>query len=137
VPVWVKRIHVETTGPERAASERSNSKVKLRIDTAGMTFMAAGPPEPVLDFETKKPKPDETGEQLFGLQLVVLAEGNADVIGVKVPGEPKGVGQGATVKVTGLVAQPWSMGDRSGVAFRAASIEVLGAPSSSPSGKAA
>jgi hypothetical protein len=31
--------------------------------------------------------------------------------------------QGHPVKVTGLVAQPWAMNDRSGVAFRAARVE--------------
>ena len=30
---------------------------------------------------------------------------------------------GAPVKVAGLVAQPWTMADRSGVAFRATRIE--------------
>jgi hypothetical protein len=31
--------------------------------------------------------------------------------------------QGHPVKVSGLVAQPWTMNDRAGVAFRAARIE--------------
>lgn len=110
--------------------------MKLRIDTSGMTFMAAGPPEAVLDFESKRPKVDDSGEALFSLQVVVLVEGGADVIGVKVPGEPKGIGQGTAVRVTGLVALPWSMGDRSGLAFRAATVEALPSPPS-PSSKAA
>ena len=33
--------------------------------------------------------------------------------------------QGHPVKVTGLVAQPWSMNDRAGVAFRATRIEPV------------
>jgi hypothetical protein len=40
-----------------------------------------------------------------------------------VPGMPAGLRQGHPVKVTGLVAQPWTMNDRAGVAFRAARIE--------------
>ena len=48
----------------------------------------------------------------------------ADLIAVKVPGVPSaGIRQGAPVKVAGLVAQPWTMADRSGVSFRAARIE--------------
>lgn len=90
-----------------------------------MTFLAAGPPEPVLDFESKTPKVDENGAPLHSVQLVALNDGDAEVIGVKVAGQPKGVGQGTAVKVTGLVATPWSMGDRSGVAYRAAQIEPL------------
>jgi hypothetical protein len=102
--------------------------MRLRIDTVGMTFMAAGPPEPVVDFDTKQPRTDtETGQALFAVQVVVLADGGADVIGVKVAGEPKGIAQGSPIKVTGLVASPWSMGDRSGVAFRAAAIEPAAA----------
>jgi hypothetical protein len=38
---------------------------------------------------------------------------------------PSGIRQGHPVKVTGLVAQPWSMNDRAGVAFRAARIEPV------------
>lgn len=103
--------------------------MKLRIDTTGMEFMAAGPPEPVVDFDTKQPKTDsESGAELHALQLVVLGEEGADVISVKFPGRPKGVVKGTAVRVVGLVAVPWSMNDRSGVAFRAASVEALAAP---------
>lgn len=88
-----------------------------------MTFLAAGPPEQVLDFESKAPKADQNGEPLFSIQLVVLAEGGAEVISVKVPGEPKKIGEGTPVKVSGLVATPWVIGDRNGVAYRAMQIE--------------
>jgi hypothetical protein len=40
-----------------------------------------------------------------------------------VPGVSPGIRQGHPVKVHGLVAQPWTMSDRSGVAFRAARVE--------------
>ncbi len=33
--------------------------------------------------------------------------------------------EGHPVKVTGLVAQPWTMNDRAGVAFRAARVEPV------------
>ena len=75
--------------------------MKLPIDTAGITFLAAGAPEPALDYDTKAAKVDESGQ-------------------------PKGVTQGTALKLVGLTAQPWSMGDRSGVAFRAAHIEAAG-----------
>lgn len=101
--------------------------MKLPIDTAGITFIAAGPPEAVVDFETKAAKTDESGQPLFGLQVVALVDGGADVLSVKVVGEPKGVTQGSAVRLSGLTAQPWAMGDRSGVAFRAARIETAGA----------
>jgi hypothetical protein len=47
--------------------------LKLPIDTSAITFMVAAPPEPVRDFETKRPRPDpETGLPLYGVQLVAL-----------------------------------------------------------------
>jgi hypothetical protein len=42
--------------------------------------------EPVVDFETKRPRADENGEPLFAVQLVALAEGTAEIIAVKVAG---------------------------------------------------
>ena len=101
--------------------------MKLPIDTSGITFLAAGTPEATLDFETKTAKVDDSGQTIFGVQIVALSEGGAEVISVKVAGEPKGIAQGTAVKLVGLTAQPWSMGDRSGVAFRANRIEPAGA----------
>jgi hypothetical protein len=43
---------------------------------------------------------------------------------LRVPDLPgPGIRQGHPVKVSGLVAQPWTMNDRAGVAFRAARVE--------------
>ena len=98
--------------------------MRLPIDTAGLTLLVGQTPEPVVDFESRKPKADENGEPLFSLQLVALSGEGAEVIAVKVPGEPKGLTPGMPVKVLGLVALPWSMGDRSGVSFKAARIEA-------------
>jgi hypothetical protein len=98
--------------------------MKLPVDTSAIAFLCAMPPEPVVDFETKRPRADENGEPLYVVQLVALAENSAEILAVKVPGMPgPGIRQGHPVKVLGLVAQPWTMGDRSGVAFRAARIE--------------
>ena len=47
------------------------------------------------------------------------------MIQLKVAGDPK-VGQGAMLKLEGLVATPWTMGDRSGVSFRASRVESIG-----------
>jgi hypothetical protein len=98
--------------------------VKLPIDTSAISFLCALAPEPVVDFETRRPKADENGEPLYVVQLVALGEGSAEIIAVKVPGIPApGIRQGAPVKVTGLVAQPWTMADRAGVSFRAVRVE--------------
>ena len=98
--------------------------MKLPIDTSAIAFLCALAPEPVIDFETKRPRADENGEPLYVIQLLAMGDGSADLLAVKVPGVPSSaIRQGAPVKVTGLVAQPWTMADRSGVAFRAARVE--------------
>jgi hypothetical protein len=98
--------------------------MKLPVDTSAIAFLCALEPEPLLDFETKRPRADENGEPLFVIQLIALTEGAAEILAVKVPGIPSAsIRQGHPVKVTGLVAQPWTMNDRSGVAFRAARVE--------------
>jgi hypothetical protein len=98
--------------------------VKLPVDTSAIAFLCAVEAEPVVDFETKRPRADENGEPLYLVQLIALAENSAEILAVKVAGLPgPGIRQGHPVKVHGLVAQPWTMADRSGVAFRAARIE--------------
>jgi hypothetical protein len=97
--------------------------VKLPIDTSAIAFLCAMAPEPVVDFETRRPKADENGEPLYLVQLIAMTDGAAEILAVKVAGMPSGLRQGHPVKVHGLVAQPWTMNDRSGVAFRAARIE--------------
>jgi hypothetical protein len=96
--------------------------MKLPVDTSSIAFLCALEPQPLLAFDTKQPRADENGEPLYVVQLI--AQGEAEILAVKVPGQPgPGIRQGHTVKVTGLVAQPWSMNDRAGVAFRAARVE--------------
>jgi hypothetical protein len=97
--------------------------MKLPVDTSAIAFLCALEPQPLLRFDTKEPRADENGEPLYVVQLIALAEGEAEILAVKVPGQPSGIRQGHPVKVHGLVAQPWTMSDRAGVAFRAARIE--------------
>lgn len=110
--------------------------VKLPIDTSGMTFMAAAEARPVTDFETRQPKADENGELLFNLQVVALDPDGAQIITVKIAGDPQ-VGQGTMIALDGLVAMPWSMNERSGVAFRASRVKIVGVAGGSPNGKPA
>jgi hypothetical protein len=99
--------------------------MKLPVDTSAIAFLCAVEAEPVVDFETKRPRADENGEPLYLVQLIAMTDGAAEILAVKVPGMPSGLRQGHPVKVTGLVAQPWSMNDRAGVAFRAARVEPV------------
>lgn len=104
--------------------------MRLPIDTTAMTFLCANVPEPVVEFESKRPRTDETGAPLYAMQVVALADGGAEVISVKTAGEPTGIVQGRHVRVTGLVATPWAMGERSGISFKGARIELDGTATS-------
>lgn len=98
--------------------------MKLPIDTSAMQFVCAVAAEPLVDFETKQPRADDSGDPLYSLQLLALADGEANIIGVKVAGKlADTLRPGIAVKVNGLTAQPWTMGDRSGISYRADRIE--------------
>jgi hypothetical protein len=98
--------------------------MRLPIDTTAINFVAAGAAEPVVDFETKTQKTDESGQKLYQVHLFAVGAGGRDVITVKVVGEPKGIGEFTPVKLSELVATTWSMGDRFGVSFRASKLEA-------------
>ncbi len=100
--------------------------MRLPIDTSQLTFMCAAPARPVTDFDTKQHKADlVTGELLYKVQTVALDSEGAEIIQLTVAGDPH-VGQGAMLKLEGLVALPWAMGERSGVSFRASKVESIG-----------
>ena len=99
--------------------------MKLSINTSGLTFLMVGSPKPVRDFETGQAKGDKDGVPLFAVRLVAMAEDEAEIITVKVAGAPTGLVAGAPVKVSALTAQPWSIGDKSGVSFRATAVEPV------------
>jgi hypothetical protein len=69
---------------------------------------------------------DGNGEVLWGLKVVALGDGDAEIVKVSVPGDP-GVSQGEMVRVEGLTAQPWENGDLHGVAFRATAVRSASA----------
>ena len=98
--------------------------MRLPIDTTRLKFLVVAPAEPLKQYEEGKPREawaprtDVNGEVLWRVQVVALGDGEAEIIRVAVPGDPK-VGQGEMVAVEGLTAQAWEMEGRSGMAFRA------------------
>lgn len=98
--------------------------MRLPINTSAMTFVVAGPAEPVRDFASKQQKVDESGAPLFAVPLMVLGSEQPEIISVKLSGEVTGLVPGQAAKVHDLVATPWTMGDRSGVSYRAAKVEA-------------
>ena len=99
--------------------------MRIKMDTTSVRFMVTRPGEAKIDHETKTQKIDRgTGALLWQLQLMALDESGAEVLTVTVDSEPV-ARVGDFVQVDGLVAIPWSQGDRSGVAFRAVAISAL------------
>jgi hypothetical protein len=102
--------------------------MKLRIDTAGVSFVCTRAPEQRIAFDSGQPKIDrDTGLPLWQVQLMALDSTGGDVIAVTVAGDPN-VSVGQPVQVEALVALPWSQDGRSGIAFRAEAIRASGAP---------
>jgi hypothetical protein len=116
--------------------------MRLPIDTSRLKFLVVAPAEPLRQFEEGKPREswaprtDANGEVLWRTQLVALGDGEAEIIRVAVPGDPK-VAQGEMVRVEGLTAQPWEMEGRSGMAFRCHVIRSAAGRTASTSEKAA
>ena len=98
--------------------------MKLPIDASGLQFLVVVAPVPVIDFESKRPKADENGQPLYTVKLVAMGDGDAEILPVKVAGAGTLL-TGTTVRVRDLFASPWTKGERSGVSFRAASVEPL------------
>jgi len=102
--------------------------MKLKLDTARVSFICTRLPEQRIAFDTGQPKVDrETGLPLWQVQLMALDATGADVVAITVPGDPT-ITVGQPAHVEGLVALPWSQDGRSGVAFRADSLRAAGAP---------
>jgi hypothetical protein len=102
--------------------------MRLPIDTSRLQFLTVAPAEPLRQYEEGKPreawaqrKDATSGEVLWRVQLVALGDGDAEIIRVAVPGDPK-LSQGEVVQVDGLTAQAWELDGRSGMAFRARAI---------------
>lgn len=107
--------------------------MRIPVDVSGLTLIAGSDPAAVLDME-RRPRADKaTGEVLWGLDLVALggADG-AEVWGVRVAGEPRGIRTGQAVRVLGLVAAPWEIEGRHGISFRAQKVEAAGPAAERP-----
>lgn len=97
----------------------------IPVDTSrlGVLRCAVEPEAKLSNFETKEVKRDRDGNTVYTVAVMVRQEGRrVSVIEISVTGEPKGVTEGTEVKVTGLEAFAWAMGDRHGISFRASAI---------------
>ena len=63
--------------------------MRLPVDTSAVRFAAAGPAEPVLDFETRQPKTDGHGVPLFNILVFAAGTGVRHAIDDLAPREAR------------------------------------------------
>ncbi|MEV4925689.1 SCO3933 family regulatory protein [Streptomyces roseoverticillatus] len=106
----------------------------IPVDTTrlGVLRCAVAPEPKMTGLEEKKEvKRDREGNTVWTVGVMVRQDGRrVSVIEVAVPGEPKGIAEGVEVRLTGLEAFAWAMGDRHGISFRANAITP--APAAAP-----
>jgi hypothetical protein len=107
--------------------------VRLELKTDRVQFLVTRDPEPKTDPDGRQKRDQRSQEPLWQTELVAIDAEGADVIRVATVFPPK-VTAGQYVQVGELVASPWAMGDRSGVAYRAGSLAPMPAPAQSRSG---
>ncbi|MBV9444675.1 MAG: hypothetical protein JO345_02070 [Streptosporangiaceae bacterium] len=95
--------------------------MQLEITTEGVDFVVSRAPQPKNDTEGRQKADRETGEPLCVTELVAMDETGAEVIKVTTAGQPR-VTKRQLVTVLKLIATPWTIDGRGGVAFRAEAI---------------
>ncbi len=95
--------------------------MQLEIKTEGVDFVVSRPPAPKNDNDGRQKTDRDTGAPLCVTELVAMDTTGAEVIKVTTAGEPK-VTKRQLVTVVKLVATPWTIDGRGGVAFRAEAI---------------
>jgi hypothetical protein len=103
--------------------------MRLMLDMTAVTFTVTKAPEPRRDFGKTEQKVDrDTGRPQWVVEVLALDPERGEVIRVTVAGDQPRVNQGQPVRFESLEAIPWSNNGKSGVAFRAASVQPSSAP---------
>jgi hypothetical protein len=105
--------------------------MQLELKTEGMEFVVSRAPQHKNDNDGRQKTDRETGAPLYVTELVAMDETGAEVIKVTTAGEPKVVKR-QLVTVVKLVATPWNIDGRGGVAFRAEAIVPVPTAPASP-----
>lgn len=112
----------------------------IPVDVArlGVLRCAIAPEAKITNSETQEVKRDRDGNPVYTVAVTVRQDGRRiSVIEIAVSGAPKGIEEGQIVKVTGLTAFAWSMGDRHGISFRADTVTAVhGGPAHAKGGDA-
>jgi hypothetical protein len=112
--------------------------MSLPIDTSRVKFLTGDDVKPQIVYETGAQKTTRDGQPIFQVPIVAFpAGGVAEILKVKVLGEPKGLQLHAPVRVVGLEVRPWTARDGSGagLAYWASAIEPETAAAAAPASK--
>ena len=74
----------------------------LPVDTTKLTILCGAPPLAVVERETGAHRTNREGQSLFRAEVIVMGCGRPQVLGVRTAKEPKALGLGAPVNLTGL-----------------------------------
>jgi hypothetical protein len=106
----------------------------IPVDTTRMsTPIVVLAPEVKANPETGEIKTDREGNTQYRTAVSVswLGRRLPEVIDVTTSVKPEGITLGSPVRLVNLVARPWQMGDRSGVAFSAEAVTPAVSPGAS------
>ncbi len=103
--------------------------MRLMLDTSQVAFTVTKTPEPRRDFGGTQQKVDkDTGQPQWVVEVLALDAERGEVIRVTVAGDQPRVNQGQPVRFDALEAIAWNNNGRSGVAYRAATVQPAGQP---------
>ncbi|MGH3710333.1 MAG: hypothetical protein ACRDRQ_19995 [Pseudonocardiaceae bacterium] len=105
--------------------------MQLEIKAEGVDFVVSRAPAPKKNNDGRQKTDRETGAPLHMTELVAMDQTGAEVIKVTTAGEPQ-VAKRQIVTVVKLVATPWNIDGRGGVAFRADAIRPIPATPAGP-----
>ena len=100
--------------------------MKLLLNTDKFTFTVTRAPEPRKDYGKDQQKMDrDTGRPQWVVEVLAMDAERGEVIRVTVAGDEPRVRQGQPVAFTDLEAIAWTNNGKSGVAYRAATIQPV------------
>jgi hypothetical protein len=105
--------------------------MQLEIKTQGVEFVVSRAPQPKNDNDGRQKADRDSGAPLYVTELVAMDDTGAEVIKVTTTGQPR-ITTRQLVTVVKLVATPWSIDGRGGVAFRAEAIVPVPTTPASP-----
>jgi hypothetical protein len=98
--------------------------MRLVLNTDKFTFTVTKAPEPRKDYGKDQQKMDrDTGRPQWVVEVLAMDAERGEVIRVTVAGDEPKVRQGQPVAFADLEAIAWTNNGKSGVAYRAASIQ--------------